>query len=156
MNGSTPDHDAWQPCPSGEIGRMVGQLHTQRQRHQLKQFGGGVAALVLVAAVVMAGRGLRTRQSPSGPIHGGIACSQVMPLLQAYRDDTLAPEVAERVRTHLEQCPNCGLKYRQMYAHATVARPAWQELTPDGHRPTWGQHRSATRTHNRWHHSSCA
>jgi hypothetical protein len=141
MNESTPDHDAWQPCPPGEIGRMVGQLNTQRRRQQIKQFGVGVAALVLLAAVVIAGRGLLTRPSPSGPLYGGIACSQVMPLMQAYHDGTLAPGLTKKVRIHLEQCPNCGAKYRQLYAHAAVAGPTWRKPTPDGYRPAWGRHR---------------
>ena len=146
MNESTPNHDAWQPCPPGEIGRMVGQLNTQRRRQQLKQFGGGVAALVLLTAVVIAGRGLLTRPSPSEPIYGGIACSQVMPLMQAYHDRTLAPALTKKIRIHLDQCPNCGPKYRQMYAHAAVARPTWREATPDGYRLAWRPHRSATLT----------
>ena len=38
---------------------------------------------------------------------GGISCKEVVELITAYLDGALSPELAERVRVHLELCDPC-------------------------------------------------
>lgn len=59
----------------------------------------------------------RFRRPPRAP--EDVACREVVELITAYLEDTLPPEEAEEVRSHLEICPGCQTYLDQM--RATIA-----------------------------------
>lgn len=112
MNEQPPGEDLWRACPQGELQRMVQGIRIWQRRRMLKQLGTATASLFLAggAGYVAADLWLWSDGSPPG----GIACSDVMRLLPAYRARKLKLEMAEKVSAHLENCPRCGPAYEQM------------------------------------------
>ena len=64
---------------------------------------------------------------------GGISCKEVVELITAYLDGALAPELAERVRVHLELCDPCIRFVEQIRVTGTARGRghARLELHPD-------------------------
>lgn len=64
---------------------------------------------------------------------GGISCREVVELITDYLDGALAPEQAERVRVHLEQCDPCirYVEQLRMTGHLAAAATRDLELHPD-------------------------
>jgi len=96
---------------------MVREIRLRQRRKLLKQLGTAAASLFVVggAAYVAADRWLWPEKSPPG----GIACSEVGPLLPAYCEQELEPTLAEKVTVHLDACPECGPAYEKMVAGKT-------------------------------------
>lgn len=59
---------------------------------------------------------------------GGISCREVVELVTAYLDGTLAPATAARVREHLQGCHACVQYVEQIRATARVVAVAEAEL----------------------------
>ncbi len=108
---STPVDD-WQPCPPGELKRMADRIRLRERRKALKKMGAAGAALL-----VAVGGGYLAKEwfdQPREYHFGGIACSEVMPLLPDYRAGKLDELLRNQVSEHLDKCPNCGPMYRRM------------------------------------------
>ena len=59
--------------------------------------------------------------TPSEPTYGGIACSQVREIAPAYVAGRARPDVADKVREHIEQCPVCRMMVDRLRGTAAVA-----------------------------------
>ena len=124
-NPTNPDQtgadreDAWQPCAPGEISGMVSQLQDRRRAVVVGRTT-FVAAMVLLVAAASQFSGLTSPDDladvPGSSEHdcGGILCSAAVAQLEAYRSGTLDEKTTEQVRAHLEECPLCGPKFRDM------------------------------------------
>ncbi len=107
-----PNHDSWDACPPGELTRMVRRIDIRRRREALKRMGGVAAAVVVVGL-----GGYAATEWLGGPReyhYGGIACSEVMRRMPDYMASRLPADLMRRIGVHLEKCPNCGPRYRQM------------------------------------------
>lgn len=112
MNREVHQGDPWQPCTPGELRRMVTRIKTEERRLMLKQVGGVVAG-VLVLGV---GGHLASQHWPrsSEPRYGGIACSEVRPLMPEYQAGELAAKLTEKIKAHLARRPQCRKIAREM------------------------------------------
>src|SRR5262245_65892613 len=98
----------WEPAPPGTVGELARRVRTRRTRRRFLKAASGVAA-----GVVAAGGGLwvwRAATRPREYDYGGITCSEVKPRLERLLAGQLPEPEATRVRTHVGQCPNCGLR----------------------------------------------
>ena len=132
--------DDWQPCPQGELERMVHGLNARKRTRQWVRGGGSLAIVALAAIVVYATIGTSGKRSPH--LHGGIECAGAAQHFQAFHDGTLPAELAAKVAAHIKTCPDCGLKYKQFLARlGEIAFSAGRELGDAvarlGHRPVW-------------------
>ncbi|MDA0587482.1 MAG: zf-HC2 domain-containing protein [Planctomycetota bacterium] len=109
-NSAGQDHeDGWQPCAPGEISGMVGRIQDRRRAIVVGRTT-FAAALVLCVAAASQFSGFSAAEHDCG----GIVCSDVMAHLEAYRTGTLDEKTTGQVRLHLEECPQCGPKFRKM------------------------------------------
>lgn len=114
MDVKTKNQDPWNECPPGELQRMAERLKIRQRRQALKRIGSAATALTVVSAGgYVAGRWLL---GPAENRYGGIACSEVMPLLTDYRAKKLDPPLMRKIAAHLAECPHCGPMYRKMAA----------------------------------------
>ncbi len=112
MNTESAHQDQWDACPAGELQRMVGRIKARRQRRLLTQVGSTAAALLTAFAAAFFTTGWL--RQPTECRFGGIACSEVKPLLPDFLAEKLDAELARKVDIHLQQCPDCGPMYRRM------------------------------------------
>lgn len=123
-NPTNPDQpgpsreDVWQPCPPGEISGMVTGLQNRRRAMVVGRTT-FAAALVLLVAAASQFSGLNTPEGPDTSVAGehdcgGIHCSEAMAHLKAYREGTLDEKTTAQVRAHVEECPLCGPRFREM------------------------------------------
>ena len=61
---------------------------------------------------------------------GTLTCREVVELLWEYIDAELTPEVAERIRSHLESCENCYPHYDFQRAFVEFVRRHGTQATP--------------------------
>ena len=124
------DQGSWEPCPTGELQQLAGRLSAQRRHRQLTKAGQWAAGATLSVALVLMGSFV-VGQFSQGPF-GGIACGDVVPQLVAYRAGELDAKLAGQISDHLDKCPHCGPKYRNITTepvdpaeaeHAPVSRP---------------------------------
>jgi len=138
MQSRPDDSAAWTPCAEGTLQQMVRSAKSQRHAASLRSVAVTTAGLILLVAV----GGLIARQlsAPLGPAgegnFGGIACSDVGPLLPDYQAGRLEASVAEQVRLHLSQCPQCEQLHQKLLAESN--RTARVDLPAD--RLTGGRH----------------
>ena len=95
------DIQDWQPCPAGELQRMLSSRLRVHRLRRLAQVGGAVA-LVLVAvwlAIPLPG--------PQPASAARFRCSDVTPLADDYLAHRLEPELNERMEQHLLRCRGC-------------------------------------------------
>jgi len=111
-----PDSD-WQECPTGEVGQLVSRLRTRRRRQTLTQAAVGVTGLCLlvVAGFFAIPSATVTEGEPS---YGGITCSEVRRQAVAYVSGTLDQLIAEKIKSHLDECGSCRRRIEQMPATA--------------------------------------
>jgi hypothetical protein len=95
---------------------MLASVKVRKRRRALMQIG-GIAASVAVAgpAAYLAGRWLI---GPTEYDYGGIACSEVMPLMPKYRAEQLPARQMGQIAVHLSECPKCGPAYDRMVGAA--------------------------------------
>lgn len=114
---STPQQD-WDPCPHGELARMVQARRRQRRRRIVDRAAAVGACLMICLAVGGYTLGLFTPEpSPggnSGGDFGGLACSEVRDALPAYIAGEIDPPMHERVARHLRNCPHCRSRYDEL------------------------------------------
>jgi hypothetical protein len=101
--------DGWQPCAPGEISGMVDRIQDRRRAIVVGRTT-FAAALVLCVAAASQFSGFSSAEHDCG----GIVCSDVVAHLEAYRTGTLDEKTTGQVRAHLEECPLCGPKFREM------------------------------------------
>ena len=102
--------EQWGDCPPGLIGSMI---ERRRRSHQLARLtrAGGAAALAVVLVI-----GVVTTSRLSEPVAEQLSCSQAAELFAQYRDEQLDNATQEKVRLHLDDCPNCRSRFREEYA----------------------------------------
>lgn len=101
------DPDRWQPCPPGELVGLAGRLKAKRRRRVIEAaLATSLAALLMVWAGVYFG--VQRSPQPTDFEFGGIACSEVRPIVAKYMSGELDPALAARVREHLAHCAACG------------------------------------------------
>jgi hypothetical protein len=122
MNTPAEPQDEWIACCPGELQRMVGRIKNRQRRQFLIQLGAAASTIVVLGAGGYFA--LRQSEQPTEYRYGGIACSEVMPLLPEYRVGKLDPELTRQITVHLEKCPNCGPMYRRMIGEMASTRPA--------------------------------
>lgn len=118
VHSTTNIRDFWEPCPSGELRRMVGRIKTCQRRQFLQKLGGLAAG---VAAVGAGGYAAAWWLSPSeDQPYGGITCTEVMAIMPLYHAGRLDPDLANKVTIHLAKCSHCAWTYRRKYGQLTA------------------------------------
>lgn len=109
----------WEPCPSGELGRLVRRMESEPQRMAVKWATGAVAATALLALLVVGV--YRMRQLPGMEYNfGGVTCSEVRARMQQYLAGEIDAELRERLEVHLAKCPQCAKLKQQMMEEETL------------------------------------
>jgi anti-sigma factor RsiW len=62
---------------------------------------------------------------------GGISCRELVELVSDYIEGTLAPDVRERLETHLRTCRGCTEYVEEMRTTVRLASVAALEQRPD-------------------------
>jgi hypothetical protein len=105
------------PCPPGTFQSLAEKLRKRRRRRAFLW-----NALATVGTAIVAGEGLMLwlafrepgQQGPSEYYYGGIACSEVQKLADAYAKGELDAPTREKIRQHVAQCLRCGSLFRSM------------------------------------------
>lgn len=115
MAGNDQRSDGWVECSAGELQNLVCELRAQRHRRVSRRALGAAAG---IACVVLAGFVVQrfSDSTPYQPDH--IACHDVQPLLADIVSGNIDPDLAVRIRHHLENCPHCGAIYERLLARA--------------------------------------
>ncbi len=118
---TTPQYEPWEPCPPGELQQLAVRLRTERRRIAVRRGArfAAAATLILLAAYATF---LGTRRAPNDYLHGGLYCSQVRPLLPDYAAGKLDPEMARKLKGHLDECPPCR-KFLSQLPRQVAVRP---------------------------------
>lgn len=103
-NPTETSSDAWEPCPPGELHRLVNSTRMFRRARTIRRsvLAGGAATIVAFAAWITVSQLL-----PQQHCIAGLYCKEVrleMPDLIAMR---LAPERAEQLKAHIALCADC-------------------------------------------------
>jgi hypothetical protein len=124
-NSTGNNHDdAWQPCAPGEITGMIDRIQDRRRAIVVGRTT-FAAALVLCVAAASQFSGFSSAEHDCG----GIICSDVVAHLDAYRTGDLDEKTTAQVRAHLEECPLCGPKFREMTGGSARLKSASSELS---------------------------
>ena len=111
MNQNNENHNEWQACRPGEVGRLVDGLQG-RNRALAGQRRMVAAVLLLVTAFT--GYYFVGVLPNANPNYGGIACSRLLELAPQFMAGTLDAEASSRVETHLTHCKHCQNKLKAM------------------------------------------
>ncbi len=104
----TNAQDRWTACPQGELSRLRGRLRGRRRRRITAQAAGVLA--VLLTGTVLWTMNLRNRDNT----FAGLTCTQVSQLATAYGEGKLDADIHEQVRLHVNECPRCHDRFRNM------------------------------------------
>ncbi|MCG8584315.1 MAG: hypothetical protein MI757_06345 [Pirellulales bacterium] len=136
------EEDAWLPCPDGEIQSVAQRERSRRSARKLTRVAStvSVAAVAVILAVVGTRYWLEQQMEAPGPqaiprVLASIGCGEVIEHLPAYVSDTLHrdhPEVYSAVFVHLQHCPHCDAKKKQLRSAQTAIVPAKQGLVDAG------------------------
>jgi anti-sigma factor RsiW len=105
------------PCPPGTFQGLAEKLRKRRRRRVFLRNAAAVAGTAVVAGggfslwLGLRGSG---QQGPTEYHFGGLACSEVQKLADAYAKGELSPPMRDRVRQHVAQCPRCQQMFRSM------------------------------------------
>lgn len=127
MTNFEPD---WITCPQGELNRLANRLRSRRRRMHTAMAG---AALLLLLVVGFGVWSLRPSEEQYN--FAGITCKRVQSLAMAYSEGTLAADLRDRVNAHIDQCPRCHDRFREMgllswQTRTIQANIALAKLTP--------------------------
>jgi anti-sigma factor RsiW len=112
MTGKSNDNGGWKPCPRGTLAHLAGRHRSRRFVRAAARVAAALAAAVLIG---MLGAWISGWRPGSGEFdYGGIACREVRASIADYMTGRLTPDMAERIRVHLEQCPACQEFMRSM------------------------------------------
>ncbi len=103
MESTQPNQDQWESCQAGEIRGLVARLRSRRRVRSAQD-----VALWASALVVIAGSYLFV-SSRTGTDRGQavMSCSDVRQHAEAFLAGQLDQATAERIRKHVEACPDC-------------------------------------------------
>lgn len=121
MTNTTPEENGWKACPAGTLVDYARRAKTARRNRTVLRLAGeiGAAVILFLLVVWLAPWGDRKREFD----YGGISCHDVQSEMKQYMMGGLAPEVREKVRLHLAQCPRCQELMKKMQgANATAVR----------------------------------
>ena len=113
MSKENPSIEHWQPCPSGELASLVEQQKSAKKKARISLYARSATAVVILISVTTAY--LMTREHH----YAGISCTEVQKNAQAYKKQTLQPEMIARIDQHLEKCSHC----KQLFAQITKKHP---------------------------------
>ena len=121
------DAESWEPCPQGELSRMVHRMHSdQSQASNTPKFALSLAAAVLVAIAAVGIKGFWGSESEP-MLYGGISCGQCKENFEAYhkhltKTEVLADaQVLESMRVHLSKCKLCKNYFNKIYPGSLVS-----------------------------------
>lgn len=125
MAESPKPSDHWKKCPAGELQRMTQGIRAHRRKMTVRRIYAttGLLVLVLVAVITVYEFSRRSLSLPAP-----LACRDVQPLLANYIGGRLDPELATRIRFHLENCEHCEAEYHRLLSSTGHTRP----LPPTG------------------------
>lgn len=116
------DRDEWEPCPQGELQRMVGRIEAERgtaRQTALIRVAAGIAAVCSLGVAV-----IWALLPPATA--GGITCAECEAAFDALHrqvdlgEKTLAPERMAALLGHLRQCEYCRQEFRELYPQSNV------------------------------------
>lgn len=109
MRKSIQRDDDWPACPPGALQDTARKLRGRRRLKRALPLA--ALAVVLFAAVVFSLRTPSVRQiAPPGGVdyhYGGIACSEVVPLLDDLASGRVDADTRARIEEHLQLCAKC-------------------------------------------------
>jgi hypothetical protein len=135
MNQNNENHNEWQACPPGEVGRLVDGL-LNRNRALAAQRRTVAAVLLLMTAFT--GYYFVGVLPNSDPNYGGIVCSRLMELAPQFLAGTLDAETSGRINVHRKHCKHCDdkLNAMSMSSASRVTRPHEATLVTAHNRDT--------------------
>lgn len=106
------ENEHWEPCPPGELSRMVERSRSAQRKRSLVRRGGVTTALLLLAVSIWQ----FSADSGGGNVtdFGGITCSEVQAAIPELLSDDLDEEKAQQMKDHLAYCGKCRSKAEQM------------------------------------------
>ena len=102
----------WQPCPPGELAKMVVARRARHRRKIIDRAGVVAAGIMACIAIGGFGLGLFTPDAEDG-IHT-MACSEVLPQLSAYVQGDLSEAARSDIAAHLHHCPSCRTRHEEL------------------------------------------
>ena len=119
MHEEKNTHDEWQPCPPGELNRMVGRLDARERRARFRQLTStGLMSMLLFAAGAILVGGFAIYEEP---MYGGVSCTDCLSHADEYYSHLVGKgpmadlELVAKIETHLEMCLCCRAKFHQAY-----------------------------------------
>lgn len=109
---NSPEDERWEPCPPGELSRMVERSRLARRNKAAVR--GGIAAVGVLLLVASTWQWFVNSEGNNVTNFGGIACSTVQTALPKLLNDELDETTAEKVRVHLAHCDKCRVQAEQM------------------------------------------
>ncbi|MBL4885276.1 MAG: hypothetical protein JKY95_12165 [Planctomycetaceae bacterium] len=110
-NSKSTSHSEWTDCQGGEISGLVQKLQNQRAVSRRTQ----ITQSLTIAVGLLVAVGLGTLMLPSGePNYGGIVCTDVIKNGEGYVLHKLEPELADRIKVHIDQCEYCQGKFAML------------------------------------------
>lgn len=116
MNDRRSTSGQWDSCPPGELQKLATRLRWRRRDRSVAKAVGLTGALI--AFLFVGGLAVQQFRGPLDGAHlyGDVSCREVQANIQQYVAGQLDPQLADRIRIHLEQCPECGPPFRRMMA----------------------------------------
>ena len=111
MNQNNENHDEWQACPPGEVGRLVDGLQDRNRSLAVQRRMVAAALLLMTAFTGYYFVGVLPNAEPN---YGGIVCSHLMELAPQFLAGTLDAEASSRIETHRKHCKHCDDKLGAM------------------------------------------
>ena len=108
----TTQQSEWEPCPAGELTKMVDARCAARRRKVIDRFAVGAAAVMVFIAVGGFSLGLFTPDLGTQPTT--LTCSDVVPQLPAYVQGDLDETTRTNIASHLSHCKSCQSKYETL------------------------------------------
>jgi len=112
MISDSNNKETWEACPPGTLQAYARTAKAKRQRRNVVRATGAVAAIVCMIGLTLWSVGRFSGEHQY--YFGGIACRDVRSNLEAFASGTLPEEMADRIETHLAECPACQELMRQM------------------------------------------
>ena len=110
------NNEGWEVCPKGAIANLVKskKLEQRRQFLQRSFVAGGSVAVASIGLAVLASQKQWFREQP--PL--ALSCLEVVNYLPAYLDGELDAETRRAIDHHLDDCPHCAEKKKQMESNS--------------------------------------